>query len=809
MLWRKTLTILCLAPCGVVAWGTSVSAEEAVDFGQDVRPILSNHCFVCHGPDEADRQTDMRLDVPGEADLDELVARITSSDPDLMMPPPDAHKPLRADQIATLRRWVEAGGVHEQHWAYLPPQPVEPPNPGVGDAAIDRFVAVELERRGRTPSARADRRTLIRRVTQDLTGLAPTQEEIRQFLADESPDAYQRLVERLLERPQYGEQMARYWLDLVRFADTNGLHHDHYREMTPYRDWVIRSFNDNLPYDEFITYQLAGDLLENPTTDQQIATGFNRLHLIIDVGTALPEESFHRNVVDRVAAFGTAMLGLTLECAVCHDHKYDPITQQDFYQLYAFFNNFDGEPETGGRGTLDFRRGLQPPYLELPTPEQAAALEKIDGQLAELEEQRQAARSQVSQEVSSAKAGAIADSRADSGEDPSEDPLESLAAEIESLAKQREELLEQIPAALVMKERDEIRPTHLLIRGAYDQPGKPVERDTPAFLPALSADDGPPTRRHLANWLVDRDHPLTARVAVNRFWQQFFGTGLVKTAEDFGAQGAAPSHPKLLDYLALRFIDSGWDIKGLIREIVLSETYCQSSHASPEAYLDDPENRLLSRGSRFRLSAEAIRDQALAVSGLLNETMYGKSVKIPQPPGLWKHVSMPTSNPYLFEADTGAAIYRRSIYSFWKRGFPPPQLTIFDAPNRESCIARRERTNTPLQALVLMNEGQFVQAARHFAQQLYAAPESDEEKIRRAYEIITSHLPSRAAMVALEEGLRSFRSHYARDREAAIALVGADLQSQLQAPVEQPEEWAAWTMVVHTLLNLDSVKTRQ
>lgn len=778
--------------------------SKRVSFNRDVRVILSNHCFQCHGPDSAQRQADLRLDVPGQVDLQEIVDRITSPDSDIRMPPPESNKPLSGQQIEALRQWIAEGAVYEKHWAFLPPQ--LPSVPPVADSTwsehpLDRFVLARLEEEGLMPSPPADKRTLIRRLSLDLTGLPPTLAELQTFLDDTQPLAYERLVDRLLESPQYGEHLARYWLDVVRFADTNGLHHDHYREMTPYRDWVIRAFNNNLPFDQFVVAQVAGDLMPEATTDQKIASGFNRLHLIIDRGTALPEESFMRNVVDQVSAVGTAFLGLTLECAVCHDHKYDPLTQREFYQLYAFFNNFDGEPETGGRSGMDFKRGLQPPYLELPSPAQARQLQQLEHDLAGLQAQ-QKEREQRSLE-----------GETDSSDEANDSvPTGKLASRLQELHKRRDQLLEEIPATLVMKERDEIRPAHVMIRGNYDQPGEPVVRNTPSFLPTLNASADPPTRLDLAHWLVDPQHPLTARVAVNRFWQQLFGIGLVETSEDFGAQGRPPSHPELLDYLTLRFVRSGWDVKALMRFLVLSQTYQQASRAPRDAYLADPKNRLLARGSRFRLDAEVIRDSVLLTSGLLNRELYGKSVKPPQPAGLWEVVAMPNSYPRVYEADTGDQIYRRSLYSFWKRALPPPQMTIFDAPTRESCIARRERTNTPLQALVLMNEQQYFSAAVHLAVTLVEQSDlNDGERISRAVEMVTSQALDEATAQALHDALQDFRQLYRHDASAARELLTGSQLPPLGLPTqpEQQSELAAWSLLVHSLLNLDTVKTRE
>ncbi|MCA9031875.1 MAG: DUF1553 domain-containing protein, partial [Planctomycetaceae bacterium] len=701
-------------------------------FNRDIRPLLSDRCFHCHGPGEGNRQAELRLDQadgpqgayreeegviaikPGSLNESELWARITSTDPDVVMPPPDSHKePLDEKEQELIKKWIEAGAPYEDFWAFVTPSMPELPQ-NVDGAPIDRFVRRRLASEGLSPSTRADKRTLIRRVTFDLTGLPPTREEVHTFLADDSPQAFEKVVDRLLESPHYGEHMAKYWLDLVRFADTNGIHHDHYRDLSPYRDWVIRAFNDNLPYDDFTRYQLAGDLYPEPTRDQLVASGFNRLHLIIDRGTALPEESFTRNVIDRVTSVGTAFMGMTVQCAVCHDHKYDPFTMRDFYSLSAFFNNIDANPETGGRSGTDFLRGLQTPYINLTVDDQDARLNELAQQI----EQAQVPVAETRKQQKELADDKEADKESDEYKQAAAElasRLKQVEAELKAIEKTRDDLLMTIPGAMVMKERSEVRPTHILVRGAYDNPGEEVHRASPAFLPPMPDSEEPRSRMDLANWFVSRENPLTARVTVNRFWQQLFGVGIVRTAEDFGAQGEWPTHPDLLDYLAVRFMESGWDVKALMKEIVLSETYQQTSSASREQFLQDPSNRLLARGSRFRMDSEVIRDQILASSGLLNEELYGKSVKPPQPEGLWQAVSMPSSYPSAFAADSGDKIYRRSVYTFWKRGMPPPQMTILNAPSREECIARRERTNTPLQALLLLNETEYLKAARQLA----------------------------------------------------------------------------------------------
>jgi hypothetical protein len=751
---RWSLLFLSFVCLPALLSSRAIAEETEIDFMRDIRPILSDRCFHCHGPAPDDREAGLRLDQPdGEEgayrtldgttaikpkDLaaSEMWHRISTDDEFQRMPPADSNKkPLNAEEQQLIKKWILQGAQYKKFWAYVTPE--KPATPKVKDPAwqegnIDPYVMARLEIEGMQPKAEADRRTLIRRVTFDLTGLPPTITEINEFLEDKSPDAYERLVDRLLADKAYGEHRARYWADLVRLADTNGMHKDFYRNFSTYRAWLIRAYNDNLPFDDFIKYQLAGDLYEKPTEDQLVASGFNRLHLIIDRGTALPEESHHKNVLDRVEAFGTAFLGLTVQCAQCHDHKYDPISQKEFYQLYAFFNNFDGEPETAGAP----RGGIHSPSITLS--------------------------------------------------DATADP--ALVGK----------------PAMVMRDRATPKKTHILIHGAYDKPGEEVQRMTPAFLPSLPEKEGVASRMDLANWLVRPEHPLTARVTVNRIWQQFFGVGLVKTAEDFGAQGELPSHPQLLDALTVRFVETGWDVKQLIREIVLSKTYRQSSDAAPAEYASDPENRLLARGARYRLDAEMIRDQILLLGGKLNRTMYGESVKPPQPPGLWKAVSM--AAPFTYVPDKGDAIYRRSFYTFWRRGMPPPQMTILNAPSREFCTARRERTNTPLQALLLMNEKEFFAAARRLATLTLEEVKGNQEKgLSLLYEKVTSHKPDQDQMKLLSQALEEFRAMYAKDKELTEEITPEMTDVTFDRRVEN----AAWTMVTHSLFNLEAAKVKR
>ena len=803
---KKPLLLFCAAAC-LSGGGLEVRAKE-ISFNRDVRPILSSRCFTCHGQDEGKRKAKLRLDLgtgtngaygtkegkpaikPGFPEQSELWHRINEDDPDEAMPPPEAHKPpLTKQERGILRQWIEEGATYEKFWAFTPI--AKPPLPKVtkeipAGAEIDLYVGKKFEEDGLEFSHQADKRTLIRRITFDLTGLPPTLEEIKAFLSDGSPKAYDKLVDRLLRSRRYGEHMTRYWLDLVRFADTNGMHKDFYRNSIAYRDWLIRAFNENLGYDDFVRYQLAGDLFKDAGRDQLAASGFNRLHLIIDRGTALPEESFFKNVVDRVTAVGTAFMGMSVHCASCHDHKYDPLTQKDFYSLFAFFNNIAATPETNGGP----KNGLQSPTALLPTPKQEEDRRKINEELAGLAIEIREAQNASRAEKDPQKKKTIVDEG------------RKLITLKKDLERKRGALEGKMTRAMVMKERPTIRRTFLMKRGNYDDPGEEVARNTPAFLPPLRKKGKIASRMDLAEWFVDSRNPLTARTAVNRIWQQFFGVGLVKTSEDLGSQGEYPSHPELLDYLAATFIESDWDVKALVRRIVTSRTYRQSSEAEEEDFEKDPENRMLSRGSRFRMDAEMIRDQILATSGLMVDTIYGRSVKPPQPDGLWKAVTMIGER---FRADSGEAVLRRSLYTYWKSGMPPPQMTILNAPIRDACTARRERTNPPSQALLLLNEGEYVKAARHLAQNAIESKSGTEERIRFAYETVTSKLPDETELAVLSKLVEDLRENYSKNLVLANEICkGISIEKD-----EDKARVASLTMLVNALYNLDVTKTRE
>ncbi|WP_442512236.1 DUF1553 domain-containing protein [Novipirellula sp. SH528] len=830
-----------------------------VTFDRDIRPLLSSRCFACHGPDAESREAGLRLDQahgdegaigiaiePGSIDDSELWNRITTDDESMRMPPADSHlKPFSKKEQQLIRAWIESGADYEDFWAFAPPQ--RPKTPVVkykhwSEQPIDLFVLRKLEANGMSPAEEADPRTLVRRVTFDLTGLPPTRDEVRHFALaySRSPEvAWEKLIDDLISRPQYGEHMARYWLDLVRFADTNGMHKDFYRNHVAYRDWVIRAFNENLRHDDFLRYQLAGDLYPEPTKDQWIASGFHRLHLIIDRGTALPEESHVKNVLDRVTSVGTAFMGLTVQCAQCHDHKFDPITQKDFFSLYSFFNNIDAEPETNPRKTV---AGLQEPIVRFPTEKQQAELKRLDAQLAQCNDQLQGVIASIESLAKQTKSEASTDAEKEesvvgakaTGDKPAEHkPTEvepdkdepngdntakqdhgkrddgglaklnkeknALEKRIKELNRQRDTIERSVEKVMVMKERGDVRETFILVRGQYDAPGEKVERDVPGFLPPLKKSADVASRMDLAEWFVAPENPLTARVAVNRFFQSFFGVGLVKTSEDFGNQGEVPSHPELLDELAVSFIESGWDVKALVKQIAMSKTYRQASSATPEQFKADPGNRQLARGPRYRLDAEMIRDQILTTSGLLSTKMHGPSVKPPQPDGLWQAVSM-TGERYV--ADSGESIYRRSIYTFWKRAMPPPQMTILNAPIRDACIARRERTNTPSQALLLLNESEYLMAARHLAQATLAEP--TQQRLQFAWETVTAKLPDAEESEIIENLLNDLTDLYQNHPDLANDLC-RDLA--IDAP-EAKAELAAWTVVCNTLYNLDITKTK-
>jgi hypothetical protein len=1023
----------------VIASATALAAESSpLRFDRDIRPLLSENCYACHGPGQ--QEAGLRLDsaddamrelesgaraiVAGDPGASEMIARINATDPDVIMPPPHTKKTLTAAQKDLLTRWIQSGAPYEKHWSF---RAIERPDVPAGEAAspIDRFLDAEIAAAKLPRNAEADRPTLIRRLSFAITGLPPTPEQVAAFVADSSPDAYGTLVDKLLASPRHGEEMARHWLDNARYADTHGLHLDNEREMWLYRDWVVKAFNENLPFDQFTIWQLAGDLLPDATLDQKLATGFCRANVTTSEGGSINDELLFRYAIDRTATMTNAWLGLTGQCAVCHSHKFDPISQKEFYSLYAFFNSaadpgFDGNtrrtapaiqaktssqeellaainreiapyekalddaitaagyvdpaddaqpsgkretlwladgwpeaavvrPSPGGtvawidataaapahaggryldiaatapvqavttdgdktftipdKGELIVHVWLDPddapeavmlqlrsnawrhgvvwgdwaavPFTDmrktdfgavlagpLPKPGTWARLAIDPGRLglhpgmrvtavamaqasgharwdsigvtAPDAAAKDPARSFIawwkeksSQEVFQLRElplslRSIAQQGPGKTTDPAElarlkrywlthvwasppEKLVAAAVDYDALAKIREGIDDLIPRSLVFNDLPTMRDSFVMLRGAYDKPGEKVTRGTPAFLPPLDvAPEQTPTRLDLAKWLVSKEHPLTPRVAANRLWQQFFGTGLVKTHEDFGLQGEPPSHPELLDWLAAEYRDSGWNTRKIVRLILTSDAFKRSGAVQPQQLARDPENRLLARGPRIRLDAEQIRDQALFVSGLLVPTVGGRGVKPYQPDNIWEPVGFDSSNTRVYYRDSGDSLYRRSLYTFLKRTAPPPFMSNFDAPNREQFCARRERSNTPLQALQLLNDVQHVEAARALAARALAASTVDDTgRIGWLFETVLARDPEPAEAKLVAESLAAHRERYKADAAAAGKLIRIG-DSEPPAHVEQAE-LAAWTLLTNTLLNLDEALTR-
>lgn len=768
--------------------------DDEVNFAREVLPILSDKCFVCHGPDTQD-DAELRLDSFDAATSDrggyraidpetpadsELLARIHSTDDP--MPPEDAEKQLTPAERATLTRWIQQGGSYAKHWSFVPPA-----RPDTG-ATIDDFIHARLDAQGIDFAAEADRATLARRVALTLTGLPPEPDQLKHFLADQSPTAYDDFVELLLASPRFGEHQARYWLDAVRYGDTHGLHLDNRRGIYPYRDWVVRAFNQNLPLDKFITWQLAGDLLPDPTTEQLVATGFVRMNPTTGEGGAIPKEFQAKNNFDRTETFGTVMLGMSLTCARCHSHKYDPIPQTEYYGLMAFFNNT-------AESALDGNKYDYGPHLKVPQDQ--AGWDALS--------QLTVARDALFDKVQSA--GCIPE---DWNSLATEDRLkrltmegenidESLRAEASELSAEFAALEEKFTTTLIAKELPSPRETFVLHRGEYDQPkGDPVQPNVLSVMGML-ADDAPRNRLGLAMWLTSRDHPLVARVLINRIWQRVYGYGLVRTPEDFGLQGEQPTHPELLDWLAVELQESGWDMKHMLRLMVHSKAFKQSSAWRND--VDDPENRLFSRGPGYRLDAEVIRDLGLWASGLLDAHMGGEGVKPYQPAGMWKALAHPASNTKQYERDRGERLYRRSLYVYWKRTSPHPMMTLFDAPDRESSCVRRSRTNTSLQSLGLLNETQRLEMGRTFAGFLLNEVSSDEARLDTLFQRLACRQPNDRERTACMQLVNDMRQRYQESPDDASALL-----AQGEAPTAteiEAAELAAWTQLAITVLASD------
>jgi hypothetical protein len=780
----------------IVVQFARAKGEGQVDYIRDVRPILSNNCFKCHGPDEAARKADLRLDTEEDAVADrggyrainrdepaasEVLNRITTMDADERMPPADTGLQLTSDQIDIFRRWVEQGAPIERHWALRPIE--KPPVPTLNSSAvrnpIDAFVVAKLSELKIEPSPAANRNTLIRRVYLDVLGLPLTPKEVEEFVADRSPDAYEKMVDRALASPHYGERWGRHWLDQARYADTNGYSVDAERSMWPYRDWVIKALNNDMPFDQFTIEQLAGDLLPNPTRDQLVATGFHRNTLINEEGGTDAEQFRVEEVVDRVNTTGTVWLGLTIGCAQCHTHKFDPISQHEYYRLFAFFNNCE-----------DANTRL--PILTLSTLEQDKQLAEFDGQIA-LATKALAAYDEEHKAKSDKKRRMKDASKADD-----DDPRAKLAAEVDRLQAEKKKLEDAIPQSMILRELTKPRESHLLIRGDFLRKGDRVEPDTPALLPKLAHAGTAATRLDLARWLVSRENPLTARVTVNRVWAHYFGQGLVETENDFGLQGTPPSHPELLDWLAAEFMDEGWSLKRLHRLILNSATYRHSSKVRPDLITADPLNKLLARQSRLRVDAEIVRDLGLSVSGLLCETIGGPSVRPPQPDDVLAFTQIRRAWP----VSTGGDRYRRGMYTFFMRSAPFPMLVTFDMPVFNVTCTFRQRSNTPLQSLSMANDETMIEMARALGQRVLKQAVGDPARVALAYQLCFARPADSFEVERLSEYLDRQRHEFDSSPANARKLAG-------DAATEPVGEAATWTSFARVLLNLDEFVTRE
>lgn len=746
---------------------TQEHIPDRVSYNFDIRPILSDKCLTCHGPDANKRQAGLRLDDPesafsalkehpsahaivaGEPQLSEVFLRISTKDTAKMMPPPASNLKLSSHEIALIEKWIKQGAKYEKHWAFVAPKKPALPEVKKEDwpkNEIDYFVLQKQEQKGFSPNEEADKERLLKRLSLDLVGLPPTLDLQERFLADNNPNAYEKVVEELLKKPAYGEKMAVYWLDLARYADSHGYQDDGYRTQWPWRDWVIHALNTNMPYDQFVTWQLAGDLLPNRDNEalykqQLLATGFNRNHKITEEGGVIPEEYRIGYVTDRNDLFGKAFLGMTLECAHCHDHKYDPFSQKEYYQLFAFFNSVKEvgiESVIGGPETY-----AKKPLMEISNDDVKNILKFINK--------------------------------------PDTNRL----------------------IVSVMSDLDTMRKTHILRRGAYDAPGDEVQPDAPAFILPFNK-SYPKNRLGLAKWLVDKQNPLTARVFVNQVWQEFFGKGIVKTSGDFGMQGELPTHPELLDWLAVDFMEHGWNIKRLVKQMVMSATYRQSAVVTPDKLAADPENIFLARAPRYRIHAEFVRDAVLSSSGLLVPTIGGPSVKPYQPPGLWEGATSGRGLLSMYVQDHGASLYRRGMYTLIKRTVPPPAMSIFDASNRDLCEVKRLKTNTPLQALVMMNDPTVLEASRVLAGKLLQEKSTTEDKITKAFRLIVSRKPSEKEVSILtgyyEKELKKLTKPSA---EKLLAVGEYPLPSQVDKV-----QLAALMRIVNTIYNLEEAITK-
>jgi len=839
----RLTNLLLLGLCGVSAslGAAETPIPEKVQFNRDVRPILSDNCFLCHGPDANHRKGKLRLDlrdealkkeafVPGKPDESALIQRILTSSEDDLMPPRDSHKQLTGRQKEILKRWVAQGGSYQLHWSYEKPgKPAVP----YGEQGVDFLVRRRLAEVGLKPSPEADRRTLVRRLSYDLLGLPPTPAEVAAFEKDPSPDAYDRLVERLLKSPHYGERMALGWLDVVRYADTIGYHSDNPRNVWPYRDWVIRSFNENKRFDRFTIEQIAGDLLPDASLETRVGSAFNRLLLSTEEGGAQPKDYESRMLTDRVRAVGAAWLGQTTGCAQCHDHKFDPFTMRDFYAMGAFFADVQegilGRREDGmivapaaqekKLAELDAASAEARKRYEVVLPRIDAAQEQWEADvkeygitLAELRPDSKAteAEKKTAQQIT----GLLANPKRSAPEKQTvqnyfRNRINKLhLAERDAVGvaeRERKDYYDALPKCLVTVSTSNKRTVRILPRGNWmDETGEIIQAALPHYLPQPRIEGREPNRLDLAQWLVSRDNPLTARTTMNRLWKQLFGTGLSKVLDDLGAQGEPPVNPALLDWLAGEFMDSGWDLKHMVRTLVTSATYRQVSTATSEQLAADPYNRELARQSAFRYDAEWVRDSALAVSGLLVPRVGGPSVKPYQPEGYWENLNFPTRD---YVPDAGENQYRRGLYTWWQRSFLHPSLLAFDAPNREECTAERNRSNIPQQALVLLNDPTYVEAARALAIRILSECQgTSEQRFAWAWDRVLQRDPRHEESTIARDLLAGHLEAYRANPKSAEALLKTGF-----APTPEgldPAELAAWTHVARVLLNLHETITR-
>ncbi|HET9745777.1 MAG TPA: PSD1 and planctomycete cytochrome C domain-containing protein [Chitinophagaceae bacterium] len=765
--WVLLLVIVAAAAASVFVYGRKKPKDKLpakVDFNVHIRPILSDRCFKCHGPDAKQRKGNLRLDipdsafaalkespglfaiVPGRPEASQVYHRIISPDTAERMPPPSSNLVLSDLEIRLIEKWIKQGAEYKPHWAFIKPHPQQIPdaeNKEWPRNEIDHFILAKMESIGLSPNEQADKERLLKRVCFDLTGLPATIEMQDKFLNDNSANAYEKIIDELLASKHYGEKLAVHWLDVSRYADSHGYQDDGLRTMWPWRDWVIHAFNENYSYEKFVTWQLAGDLLPNPSKEMLLATGFNRNHKITQEGGVIDEEYRLEYVTDRTNTFGKAFLAMTFECAKCHDHKFDPIPQRSYYSTFAFFNQIN---EKGLLGDITLASLADPPKMKISTNEVKNILQFIN----------------------------------------KED-----TADVE---------------VMIMKDSSKTRPTHILKRGVYDQLGDSVSFNTPPKIFPFDSVRFDKNRLGLSKWLFDKNHPLTARVFVNRIWQELFGRGLVKTSGDFGMQGEPPSHPELLDWLALDFMSNGWDIKRLVKQIVMSATYCQSSVVTKQKLSKDPDNIYLSRSPRARYAAEFVKDLVLASSGLMNYEIGGPSVKTYQPKGIWESSTSGRGQLARYIQDHDDKLYRRGMYTFIKRTAPPPSMLTFDGSNRDQCEVKRVRTNTPLQALVLLNDPQVLEAARVLAERLSTENISDEQKIEKAFRLIVSRR-------ATEKEKKILFEYYKKEKEE-FSKQAAKAESFLKAGEYKHEEKinkiaaAALMQVVHTIYNMEEAITK-